>query len=188
MQIGMSGGVNQYYQNYAAKKTAKTSASDYFSGVQEKFAGVSMNMSNAYLFSRDSSTTLNISPEYVKKSQDDPETAQNLERLAGLAQSFPQYLNTHNTMPDGTTVSKVSFVVDENGGVSCNCEYSKPKADNDNSLSYYAKIKERREEEAEEERLEKLKSSRFDYTSGYTVRNVLERSFAASTGTVQDDA
>ncbi len=122
------------------------------SDLKNKHSNVSINMSNAYIFADNSSTTLNISPAYTKKAANDPAVQANIERLAGLADSFPTYLSTHNTLPDGSQVSKVSFVVDENGGVSCNCEYRR-KNTSDNSPTFFDRLQEKREEEREASRI-----------------------------------
>ena len=159
MQINSITNMNQSYPGINNQVERSGKADGYFTGLKKKFPDVSMNKSNNYFFSKDSATTLNISPEYLRKAENQPEIAKNVERLAGLARAFPQYLGTHNTMPDGTKVAGVSFVVDENGGVSCNCTYESRKQSD--SSGFLDKILKRREEkrEAEREREEKDKSA-----------------------------
>ena len=148
MQINSVSNLKQYYPEMNNLPGKSDDSKQYFAGLKNKYSDVSMNMSNAYLFNNNSTTTLNISPEYLQKAANQPEVGKNIERLAGLARSFPQYLGTHNTMPDGTKVTGVSFVVDENGGVSCNCTYE--SKEQDDSPSFLDKILKRRKEKREE--------------------------------------
>lgn len=144
-----------------SKLYAKSSSKNkYFNTLCDKYPDVNMNMTNSYLFSNNGTTTLNVSPKYIEKSLKDPKSAENLDRLVGLTQSFPQYLSTHNCLPSGTQVSKVSFLVDEAGGVSCQCEFKKnnlneSKQTNDtDSIDYFDQLKINIEKQLEEEQAE----------------------------------
>ncbi len=147
MQLSSVGNSATNYINVGNFSAQAGNSNSYFAGLKEKYDTVSMNMSDAYNFNTDSNVTLNISPEYIEKAESSPEVASNIERLSGLAESFPQYLGTHNTLPDGTKVTGVSFVVNENGGVSCNCTYEKSTESKSDSIwdRVAARITERRE-------------------------------------------
>ena len=148
---------NSCANNLYAKSNSKNK---YFNTLCNKYPDVNMNISNSYLFSNSGTVTLNVSPKYIEKSLKDPESAENLDRLVGLTQSFPQYLSTHNCLPSGTQVSKVSFLVDEDGGVSCQCEFRKNKLNesmqtNDtDSIDYFDQLKINFKRQLEEERSE----------------------------------
>ncbi len=144
--------------NISAKPISKNKC---FNSFCKKYPDVNLNMSDSYLFSNNGTTTLNVSPKYIEKSLKDQKAAENLDRLMGLAKSFPQYLSTHDRLPSGTRVSKVSFLVDENGGVSCQCEFEKNDINSFRekkdtySLSYFEKLKKIREEQVENKQYEK---------------------------------
>ncbi len=142
--------ISKLKPNVQPNKQATTA--NLISNLKKNHSNVSINISNAHLFADNNSTTLNISPAYTTKAASDPAVQANIARLAGLADSFPTYLSTHNTLPDGSQVSKVSFVVDENGGVSCNCEYSRKKT-NDNTPTFFDRLQEKREQEREASRI-----------------------------------
>ncbi len=149
MQINSIVNNTTNYSNMDSSRVRSDNGNSFFDSLQEKHSTVSINMSSAYNFNADAAVTLNISPAYVEKAENNPEISSNIERLSGLAESFPQYLGTHNTLPDGTKVTGVSFVVDENGGVSCSCTYEKSAESSDGAVESIwdkvaARIRERR--------------------------------------------
>ena len=178
MEINVDG-INNYNTELNSKTKNANSKNAYMKSLKTKFSDVKINMSNSFLFNSNNSTTLNFSPKYMEKALNDPSTAENIERLAGLAQSFPQYLNNHNTLPDGTKVEKVSFVVDENGGVSCNCEYTKNKDHKNkdsNSLTYLEQLRLKKEEELEKGKYRKSLDF-YDNISSYNLSNEFKKSY-----------
>ncbi len=131
-------------------KSAKTASKDeYFENLRSEYSNTQINMSDSYLFKK-SDVTYNFSPKYIEKAMKDPKVAENVKRLLDEAPSFPQYLNTHKYMPDGREVTSVSFVVDENGGVSCKCEYKEKKSKDTDDLSDVEKLRRKKLKELRE--------------------------------------
>ena len=138
------------YNSTTLSRFSKTAKEEYVDRLCTKFPNAHINISNSYGFSSDRSTTLNVSSGYLEKAMTRPEASQNLERLAGLSETFPQYLNTHNILPDGRQITNVSFLVDENGGVSCMCEYKNSNAKQTHSLpSLIEKLEQRKNDQLE---------------------------------------
>jgi hypothetical protein len=131
------------------KSTKTASKDEYFNNLSSEYPNAQINMSDSYLFKKND-VTYNFSPKYIEKAMKDPKAAENVKRLLDEAPSFPQYLNTHKYTPDGREVSSVSFVVDENGGVSCKCEFKEKKSKDTDELSDVEKLRRKKLKELRE--------------------------------------
>ncbi|NMM62750.1 hypothetical protein HBE96_08580 [Clostridium sp. P21] len=166
---------NKIVDNNTINNSAKTVSKDeYFNNLCNKYPGVNINMSDSYLFNKNGTTTFNVSPKYVEKAMKDPKAAENLNRLLNLAPSFPQYLSTHKYMPDGKEITDVSFVIDENGGVSCNCKYKEKKSKDTDELSDVEKIRRKKLKELREEKSKITKQQKAYYNNSSRIFDIAD--------------
>ncbi|OOM17946.1 hypothetical protein CLSAB_11630 [Clostridium saccharobutylicum] len=109
-------------------------------------------MSNSHL-NKGNEIISNVSPQLINKAISDPKAAENLNRLLDQMSSIPQYINNHKYTLDGREVKNVSFVIDENGGVSCKCEYVEKDSKNTSKTSDEEKLRIKRMKERKERNL-----------------------------------
>ena len=126
-----------------------TSKDEYFKSICNKYSNVNLNMSNSHL-NKGSEMICNVSPQLINKAIGDPKAAENLNRLLDQISSIPQYINEHKYTLDGREVKNVSFVIDENGGVSCKCEYVEKDSKNTSKTSDEEELREKKRKELKE--------------------------------------
>jgi len=126
-----------------------TSKDEYFKNLCDKYSNVNLNMSNSHL-NKGSEMICNVSPKLINKAISDPKAAENLNRLLDQMSSIPQYINDHKYTLDGREVKNVSFVIDENGGVSCKCEYVEKDSKNTSKTSDEEELREKKRKELKE--------------------------------------
>lgn len=159
------------------KPDKTVSKEEYFKNLCNEHPNVNINMSDSYLFRKNEAVTFNVSPKLIEKSMRDPKAAANLNRLLDLAPSFPQYLSMHKYMPDGREVTKVSFVIDENGGVSCDCEYKENKSKKTDEESYIEKLRKKKLKALTEERAKMSKQQKLYYNNTTKVDDIIDLNF-----------
>jgi len=164
MSIGINSSYSSYYtqvSNNSRSNTDKTTVSnistidkttskdEYFKNLCDKYSNVNLNMSNSHL-NKGSEMICNVSPKLINKAISDPKAAENLNRLLDQMSSIPQYINDHKYTLDGREVKNVSFVIDENGGVSCKCEYVEKDSKNTSKTSDEEELREKKRKELKE--------------------------------------
>ncbi|AQS11455.1 hypothetical protein CLOBY_36110 [Clostridium saccharobutylicum] len=175
MPIGINNSYSSYYTQASDKTgsnndktkvsdTDKTKASsantidktiskeEYFKNICERYSGANLRMSNSHL-NKGNEIISNVSPQLINKAISDPKAAENLNRLLDQMSSIPQYINNHKYTLDGREVKNVSFVIDENGGVSCKCEYVEKDSKNTSKTSDEEKLRIKRMKERKERNL-----------------------------------
>ena len=205
MEVGIDNRYNSYYtqtSNDAISNTDKTAVSstsktdtaeEYFKNLCSKYPGENIYMSDSYLIKKNE-VAFNVSPNYVKKAISDPKVSEKLSYLLDQIPSAKQYWSTHKYTLDGSEIKSVSFVIDENGGVSCKLDVENKKSKDTKKTSDEEKLLEKKKKELKK-KAEDLKEAREKHlkgTKGYKVcnyyNNVAKNSSQSLTATDDDSA
>lgn len=180
MSIGIGNNYNSYYtqvSNNAKSNVGKTivdntsttnktvSQEEYFKNLCSKCPDANLNMSDSYLMKKNE-VAFNFSPKLIEKAINDPKAAKNLDRLINLIPSTQQDFSTPKYTPDGRKINSVSFVVDENGGVSCKIEVE-AKSSKNTSETRDDKVTD--EEKLLKRKMEELRKSKLKLPKEYEI-------------------
>lgn len=151
------------------------SKEEYFSNISSKYPNANMYMSNSYTMKKND-VTFNFSPGLIAKAMSDPKAAKNLNRLVDLIPATQQEFSKPKYTIDGRKITGVSFVVDENGGMSCKIDVEQESTKNTRKTSDDETIKEeklhkRKLEELKEKKLEELNKNKKNSLKGYEIYN-----------------
>jgi hypothetical protein len=187
MSIGIDNNYNSYYTQVSnntksnvgktivdnTRETNKTvSQEEYFKNLCSKYPEANINMSDSYLMKKNE-VAFNFSPKLIEKAINDPKAAKNLDRLINLIPSTQQDFSTPKYTPDGRQINSVSFVVDENGGVSCKIKVEEKNSNNTSKRSDEEELREKKRKELKEraKALKEAQEEKLKGTKEYKVSN-----------------